>query len=167
MITAIRDGRKVYHWPASIRQLIAARYEAIKSDEGEFDPRSGSPMTPERIKYRELAQEAKNGSAYWQLCACGSLCRAIPRVKNEDEYYENEERPGIQVIERMEEPKDKVLLTLGIRFHEAIRCEDYGLAILTMEEIEERAIKVLQKLGKRPKSYETPKKRAVKAKSKA
>lgn len=152
MKIAIRDNRKVYHWPASIRQLVEAKFAAKKSGS---DTEPFQPDTPAQQRYWDLYNDARKAAGEWQLCACGSLCRAIPRVKNKDD--DDITAPGIEVIPKMDEPKDKPLRHLGLRFYHAIDSEDYGLAFVTMEQIEERAAVVLSKLGKKKKNYEAPK----------
>lgn len=156
MITTIRDGRKVYHWPASIRQLVLAHESARASDGGEsytLDQNS----TKQRIAFRKLNRQAAQAASDWQLCACGSLCRAIPRVEEEEES--DGRVRGVEIIPHMFEPKDRPLRKLGLGFMEAIRSANYGLAFVTMEQIEERAAIVLAKLGEVPKKYEAPNKR--------
>lgn len=60
----------------------------------------------------------------WITCACGNLCKSIPRYKNG-------------------EPKDFILNILGSKFYTAISHKNYDEAKEILKRIEERSIELL------------------------
>lgn len=138
MIICNRDGRRVYHWPASIAELVEAKKG--KTSAG-------------KKQYRELLEDAKNASADWQLCACGSLCDAIPRKIS----YRHEASPNQDgVIPALGCPIDDELSNLGGEFCADICGQHFDRALNRMNSIEIRAGEILHELGKRKKNYGKP-----------
>lgn len=140
MITAKRDGRVVYHWPASLKELVRERNK--------------SRMVYSN-KYYYLLSEAQTAAASWQLCACGSLCDAIPRDKQVLKYDGKLKRQlkGIEPVPYKAAPEDSQLRTLGYDFYSHIDNENFEEAEITLAEIEKRAGEVLFALGKKKKTY--------------
>lgn len=142
MITCKRDGRLVYHWPESIKQLKRAQSAA---------KRYGSGSKAQK-NYEELHDKASRASGAWQLCACGSLCDAIPR----DSHYNYPADLGDGVVSSQSPPQDEVLSNLGIDFCGEIGNRKYDKAMKTILAIEVRAGEVLSEIGKRKKNYGKP-----------
>jgi hypothetical protein len=140
MIKAIRDGREVYHWPASLKELIQLRNKYGYINQEPFN------LSHE---YANAHYDALKASEDWQMCACGSLCRAIPRRKTSGTNW-------CDPTQLEDAPKDKPLANLGLKFMTQVQKEDFEAALKTMDEIEARATIVLNKLGKKPKKYGKP-----------
>lgn len=145
---AERDGREVYHWPASIQELIKLKKEYGSSPD--YDGDSYDIDEEDMNKYERAHNEANEAASQWHLCACGSLCKAIPRHR----------RSGYTPATALDAPVDYELAGLGLQFMNQIQYEDFENALLTQEKIEERAIEVLQAMGLMPKQYGTPKKKS-------
>lgn len=117
LIYAKRDGRLVIHWPKTLAKLAKAKREGFKY-------------------YWNMYLNARDAAGNWPLCACGSLCRNIPR--NHDNS-----------------PIDGTLLIHGGRFFSAVYTERFILAEEAMERIETRAAEILTVSGKKLKPYVT------------
>lgn len=149
MILTKRDRRTVYHWPLSIQELIEAQKKIPATDPYNY-------MSKEGQAFDELHSAAEDASGHWQLCAIGSICRAIPRIKDEDgNWHEATEYP-VDIIPELHEPKDHKLRSLGLDFDSQIRNANFQDALKTMGKIEKRAIQILTKMGKIPKTYGKP-----------
>ena len=148
MIKAIRDGREVYHWPASLKELIKLRrkYGALSKD-----------RRMDEIEYQKAYFDASEAANNWQLCACGSLCQAIPRRGEMESDYSStpDKYPHA--------PIDPKLARLGLSFVKLVEREKYKEALELIDKIEVRAAEVLKQLGKRPKKYGKPIKIAAKS----
>lgn len=73
---------------------------------------------------RLLAQAGR-----WPTCACGELCKRLPRDKDKC-------------------PKDNRLRTLGQDFCLAVMCRGWPAALVTFREIEARTAELLAEQGK-------------------
>lgn len=148
MILAKRQNRTVYHWPESIKELIKARNKASANDSS----------AEEEIAYEALRIQACQAAGNWQLCACGSLCRSIPREPSpfRDNKEAREMAPNVDIILHKNAPKDERLRDLGLQFMCQIDRQDYNQALIVMNQIERRASTVLRKLGKKKHTYGPP-----------
>lgn len=77
-------------------------------------------LEPSYEKYRKLSQKASS----WPTCACGQLCKELPR------YDDNC-------------PKDRALRTLGIKFYDFIESGNWTEALETFHKIEKRTTELL------------------------
>lgn len=146
MIYAKRDGRTVIHWPETLKQLAAAKFKA----------RAKNATAGAKAAFTRLMRKAKIGADKWQLCACGSLCEAIPRVEKENlsvgEYLEDYK---VDVIPKKLEPQDEVLRDLGLSFFYALDKGKITHAKKIQRMIEQRAVTVLAEIGQKVQPYTT------------
>ena len=82
------------------------------------DLAAGAPLN--KRDYRKIASRA----ASWPTCACGQLCKDLPRTDS-----------GV--------PVDHQLAVLGYYFAAAVKDRHWKLALATFHQIEARAIKLL------------------------
>lgn len=144
MILAKRDGRLVFHWPASIQELVKAQ-ELVDKHKMEYED------------FSNLRRSAIRAARNWQLCACGSLCDAIPREKVGARYGGQRLRDfEVEPLPHQQAPIDNKLRDLGFRFYGAITNARYKQAETILANIEKRAGAVLEKLGKKIKRYTKP-----------
>ena len=74
----------------------------------------------EKVK-NDFHEQATVKSGNWVTCACGQLCKDLPRESDKDN-----------------EPKDMDLTTLGVYFHGNILNKDWLNAKITLNDIEKR-----------------------------
>lgn len=157
MIHAIRDGREVIHWPETIKELIALKKKHGASEWME----AAEDFDPEYFdgnEYEFALGKAMTAASDWPLCACGSLCRAVPRLTFEESCkmpYVPDEHSGTRAHGA---PKDRELARLGIGFMRAIEKQDFEDAIFIQARIENRTITILEEMGLAPQPYEAPRK---------
>ena len=68
---------------------------------------------------------AKRKSGWWTTCACGNLCKKLPRFSDG-------------------EPQDGQLSKMGMSFYRAICLHDWDLALSILYRIEKRTAKLLK-----------------------
>lgn len=131
IILVIRDRRAVIHWPLTLDRLedLKARLTqmygvVIGSDE-----------------YITAMEQALTAASQWPLCACGSLCRVIPRM--------------VGATGPFGAPLDSVLRVHGQDFYENIKNGDLVKARMSMNNVEYRATEVVRNLGKKKVDYPT------------
>lgn len=88
---------------------------------------------PQDIKDKHY-NKAYDLAASWVTCACGELCKNLPKVKDFNNKFDG---PGLEA------PADNDLQCLGLEFMSNIHNEDYDDAFETLLEIEKRTIKLL------------------------
>lgn len=84
---------------------------------------------PESVIDTDEHEEAIELSRGWPTCACGELCKSLPR-------------------DNAGEPKDIVLFGLGIRFYGQIQRGEFLDAKDTMKAIDERTVFLMEEMAK-------------------
>src|SRR4051812_47695755 len=85
----------------------------------------------EREPDLRVVLEAQTLADQWPTCACGQLCKDLPRL-------ERGEMVGV--------PNDQELRILGCDFASAVRFSDWPLALEVFEKIEQRTSELLRVL---------------------
>lgn len=101
-----------------------------------------NPYTPpDSFDWLEMLEELDNGKSIyeyeksnleamagmWPTCACGQLCKVLPRT-------------GIGA------PVDQLLGQLGINFFQLVKAENWHAALFTFKKIEARTAKLLKEM---------------------
>jgi len=97
--------------------------------------------SPQDIK-DEYYDQACHLAGTWTTCACGHLCKELPKVKDLNVKVSGMEK---------EAPADKDLRVLGLEFAANIQDEHYNYAFDTLMKIEQRTIKLLSDARNNPK----------------